>query len=144
MLSLANVDSDAIWAILARLAWQGNMYKAPENPVPGLLPPCSTLFPQRNLQSAHPKGLAPVAAALLEKVEQLPPSWQSKADVQRLKHVYVMTCGKITERVVCPAQWSSKTFSIAVRLLDRRCKHRTRIRSIQLKQWRLKPQCTDL
>jgi len=79
MVSLAEVDSDAVWLILARLS--RSVQPIPPNPA-------STLF--GSWAGVHPVGSSPVAgttlktaavaAALLEKVRKLDPSWEARLE----------------------------------------------------------------
>jgi hypothetical protein len=79
MLSLAAVDSDAIWLILARLSRHVH---------PVIPNPATTLFGR--WAEVHPAGSSPVAgttpgtaavaAVLLEKVRKLSPSWENRLE----------------------------------------------------------------
>lgn len=77
-MGLAEVDPDAVWVILARLAWEGGAFKAPQPPAPHLLP-VADLFPANTVRPAKQKTLATVAAALLEKVKRITPPWLKEA-----------------------------------------------------------------
>ena len=74
MVSLAEVDPDGVWVILARLAWEGGTFKAPE-PAASDLPPVADLFPPITNRPAKPMPLATVAAALIERINKINPPW---------------------------------------------------------------------
>ncbi len=76
-MGLAAVDPDAVWIILAKLAWEGGTFQAPK--APDLKPGVSDLFPPRTALPAKPTPLATVAAALIEKVNRLVPPWLEEA-----------------------------------------------------------------
>lgn len=79
MVSLAEIDPDAVWLILARLAWEGGAMKPPEVQIPKGLAPWSDLFPAPSVRHLHPTATALVAAALLQKVNQITPPWLAEA-----------------------------------------------------------------
>ena len=87
MTSLAGVDPDAVWFVLARTAWEGGCLEAPQRQAPPGLPPWSQLFPEPqqamqprpSMTSAQQRGTALVAASLLEKVEPIMPPWLAQA-----------------------------------------------------------------
>lgn len=76
MISLAEVDCDAVWAILAKLAWEGRSLQPPKGRAPPGCPAWAELFPKGPPQHS---GTAKVAAALLEKVSHIRPAWLAQA-----------------------------------------------------------------
>ena len=80
MLRLAEVDPDAVWVILARLAWEGGTFEAPRPHAPHL-PPVTDLFPPNTRRPGKATALATVAAALIEKVNKIKPPWLKEAAV---------------------------------------------------------------
>ena len=78
MVGLAEVDPDAVWLILARLAWEGGTFEAPRPDAPHL-PPATDLFPPNTIRPARITALATVAAALIEKVNKITPPWLKEA-----------------------------------------------------------------
>jgi hypothetical protein len=79
MVSLAEVDSDAIWLILTRLS--RGVQRAPPNPSPKLLGGWAVIHPAGlpSIAGTSP-GTATVAAALLERVRRVAPSWEARLE----------------------------------------------------------------
>ena len=79
LLRLADLDSDAVWLLLTRIAHSGTARPVPSNPRPEILRSWAEMYPRRSsgLATVMPAGSAAVAAALLEEVEKLKPSWHA-------------------------------------------------------------------
>ena len=79
LLRLADLDSDAVWLLLTRIAHSGTARPVPSNPRLEILRPWAEIYPRRSsgLATVIPAGSAAVAATLLEEVEKLKPSWHA-------------------------------------------------------------------